>query len=82
MDREGGEEFPGILLLFSEGTPTMDDIRTSRADWRAGRRSRFMPMEKSLSWFDGEVRFLAFDAGLVQAARTLGFAMAAGRDLL
>jgi hypothetical protein len=25
------------------------------------------------SWFDGEVRFVAFDDGLVQAARALGF---------
>ena len=31
--------------------------------------------KRMLSWFDGEVRFLAFDPGLVQAARTLGFAI-------
>jgi hypothetical protein len=46
-----------------------------------------------VNWFDGEVRFLAFDAGLVRAARALGFIiprwlrlplhpMAGGRDLL
>ena len=31
--------------------------------------------KRLLSWFDGEVRFLAFDAGLVRAARALGFAI-------
>jgi uncharacterized protein len=31
--------------------------------------------KRMLRWFDGEVRFLAFDAGLVQAARALGFAI-------
>jgi len=29
--------------------------------------------KRILSWFDGEVRLLAFDAGLVRAARALGF---------
>ncbi|HJX64451.1 MAG TPA: type II toxin-antitoxin system VapC family toxin [Polyangia bacterium] len=31
--------------------------------------------KRTLKWFEGEVRFLAFDAGLVQAARALGFAI-------
>lgn len=31
--------------------------------------------KRNLKWFDGEVRFLAFDAGLVRAARALGFAI-------
>jgi hypothetical protein len=31
--------------------------------------------KRILSWFDGEARFLAFNAGLVRAARALGFAI-------
>ena len=45
-------DFLSYLRLVESNDPTleimakMDDIRTSRADWRAGRRSRFTPLEK------------------------------------
>jgi hypothetical protein len=48
-------DFLSYLRLVESNDPTLeimanqqmlDDIRTSRADWRAGRRSRFTPLEK------------------------------------
>jgi len=48
-------DFLSYLRLVESNDPTleimanhqmMDDIRASRADWRAGRRSRFTPLEK------------------------------------
>jgi hypothetical protein len=48
-------DFLSYLRLIESNDPTleimasqqmMDDVRTSRADWRAGRRSRFTPLEK------------------------------------
>jgi hypothetical protein len=48
-------DFLSYLRLVESNDPTleimanqqmMDDVRTSRADWRAERRSRFTPLEK------------------------------------
>ena len=55
VDLYVARDFLSYLRLVESNDPTleimanqqmMDDIRTSRADWRAGRRSRFTPLEK------------------------------------
>jgi hypothetical protein len=42
--RKEGSNDPTLEIMANQ--QMMDDIRTSRADWRAGRRSRFTPLEK------------------------------------
>jgi hypothetical protein len=42
--RKEGSNDPTLEIMANQ--QMMDDIRTSRADWRARRRSRFTPLEK------------------------------------